>query len=147
MRMWLSGLLVALVWAWSANAQELTTLIAETELGDRVFQVELVDTPASRAQGLMFREEMPDSQGMLFDFRTDRPVSFWMKNTLIPLDMIFTDRRGVIVHIHRNAIPHDETPIRSGRPIRAVLEINAGLAQFLGIRVGGRLRHRIFGTL
>lgn len=147
MRVWPSFIAFVFLWITPAFADDLTPLIAETERGDRVFNVELVDTPAARARGLMFREFMPNNQGMLFDFRIDQTVSFWMKNTLIPLDMIFTDRDGVILHIHQNAIPGDETPIPSGVPVRAVLEINAGLTQFLGIKVGGRLKHRIFGNL
>jgi uncharacterized membrane protein (UPF0127 family) len=147
MKGWLSLSLLFWLWAAPLAAQERSPLIAETERGDRVFDVELVDTPATRARGLMFREFMPDNQGMLFDFKVDQTVSFWMKNTLIPLDMIFTDRNGLILQIHQNAIPGDRTAIPSNVPIRAVLEINSGLARFLGIKVGGRLRHRIFGNL
>lgn len=147
MRVWLSLFISVWLWTSSATAKDVSSLIAETARGDKAFRVELVDTPDSRARGLMFRESMPDDQGMLFDFRTDRPVSFWMKNTLIPLDMIFTDRNGVILHIHHDAIPHDRTSIPSVVPIRAVLEINAGLSRLLGIKVGGRLKHQIFGNL
>ena len=111
------------------------------------FNIEIADTNRERSRGLMFRKNMPTGDGMLFVYDQPERVSFWMKNTLIPLDMIFTDRDGVILHIHQNAIPGDETPIPSGVPVRAVLEINAGLTQFLGIKVGGRLKHRIFGNL
>jgi uncharacterized membrane protein (UPF0127 family) len=147
MRAWLSIMVFVWIFTCGATAQETSPLIAETVRGDRLFEVELVDSPASRAKGLMFREHMPDNYGMLFDFHVDQTVSFWMKNTLIPLDLIFTDRNGVILQIHQNAIPHDRTGIPSVVPIRAVLEINAGLTQFLGIKVGGRLKHRIFGNL
>jgi len=146
MRRWLSVFIV-MFWSASALAAETSPLLVDTPNGVRSFEVELVNTPASRARGLMHVEHMPDGKGMLFDFREDRMVSFWMKNTLIPLDMIFTDRDGVILQIHHNAIPHDETAIPSNEPIRAVLEINGGLARFLGIREGQILRHRIFNNL
>lgn len=146
MRRWLSTFII-LFWATTALSAETEPLLVDTPNGVRSFEVELVDTPAARAQGLMNVEYMPDNRGMLFDFREDRMVSFWMKNTLIPLDMIFTDRNGVILQIHHNAIPHDETPIPSNEPVRAVLEINGGLARFLGIQEGQTLRHRIFNNL
>ncbi len=78
---------------------------------------------------------------MLFVYDRERPVSFWMKNTLIPLDMIFADAEGRVVAIHENAIPHDETPIPSGAPSQYVLEINGGLASTLGIEVGSEMQH------
>ncbi len=81
---------------------------------------------------------------MLFDFGKEKHVSFWMRNTLIPLDMIFADAFGTITHIHHNAIPHDETGIPSRGPILGVLEINAGLSRFLGIQVGDRIDHPVF---
>jgi hypothetical protein len=138
------GFLLILI-AWPAAATDERSLLKiETDKGPRVFTVEVVDTPATRAQGLMHREFLPQDHGMLFDFKVDRQVSFWMRNTLIPLDMIFADARGRILQIHENAIPGDETPILSDQPVRAVLEINGGLARFLGIRVGDRLEHFIF---
>ena len=96
---------------------------------------------AERAQGLMNVEKMPAAAGMLFVYDRERPVSFWMKNTLIPLDMIFADAEGRVVAIHENAIPHDETPIPSGAPSQYVLEINGGLASTLGIEVGSEMKH------
>ena len=78
---------------------------------------------------------------MLFDFVNERPVSFWMRNTLIPLDMVFIRANGEIVHVHENAIPHDETPIPSGEPVRFVLEIPGGRAAELGIGAGDTLVH------
>ncbi|WP_417516414.1 DUF192 domain-containing protein [Minwuia sp.] len=144
LRTWLSLLFLLLPFGLSAG--ELGPLTIETDGGDRTFRVELVDTPRTRAQGLMHRESMPQDEGMLFDFGETRQVSFWMKNTLIPLDMLFIDQAGVIVHIHHQAIPHDRTAIRSGVPIRAVLEINGGLSKMLGIRTGDRVRHDMFGA-
>ena len=89
----------------------------------------------------MFVKEMADSQGMLFIYGVTRPVSFWMKNTYIPLDMIFIDKRGVVKKVHANAVPHDTTSISSDVPIRSVLEINGGLAEKLGIVPGTLVRH------
>lgn len=109
--------------------------------GQTRFAVEIADTDASRAQGLMHRESMPRSSGMLFVFdRPDRAV-FWMENTLIPLDMLFIDASGRVSHIHHEAVPLDRTPIDGGPDVQMVLEINGGLARRLGMTVGTELRH------
>jgi hypothetical protein len=105
------------------------------------FSIDLADTPASRSKGLMFVEHMPKSSGMLFLYERPQPAVFWMKNTLIPLDMIFADETGVVTHVHSNAIPHDETGIDGGKDVLAVLEINGGLAKRMGITPGAVLRH------
>lgn len=112
--------------------------------GDVFFTVELADDPAERSRGLMFRESLPRSAGMLFVYDRPQRVSFWMKNTLIPLDMIFLNERGVVEHVHENAIPGDLTPIPGGDNILVVLEINGGLARRLGIAPGARMRHEVF---
>jgi len=112
--------------------------------GEARFTVAVADDDAERAQGLMHVEQMARSAGMLFVFDPPRTVAFWMKNTLIPLDMIFTDRAGRIRHIHENAVPLDETPIPGGDDIYAVLEINGGLAGLFGMQVGDALRHPAF---
>ncbi len=93
----------------------------------------------------MNREHLPANAGMLFVFDPPRSVSFWMRNTLIPLDMIFLDREGVVQTIHENAVPLDETPIPGGDGIYAVLEINGGLSRELGIVPGSEMRHPVFG--
>ncbi len=108
------------------------------------FAVEIADAPGEWARGLMFRAEMADDAGMLFVYPAPRRVSFWMKNTLIPLDILFIDRLGRVRAIHENARPHDETPIDSGAEVLAVLEINAGLVAELGITPGTELRHPAF---
>ncbi len=113
--------------------------------GETRFSVELADTPDSRAYGLMNRASLPKSSGMLFIYEYPQHVSFWMRNTLIPLDMIFLNARGVITRIHENARPHDETAIDGGAGVLAVLEINGGLARRLGLVEGGVLRHPAFG--
>lgn len=113
--------------------------------GSAAFTVEIADDDAERSRGLMFVEEMPLGAGMLFVYDTPRPASFWMKNTLIPLDMIFVRPDGVVQHVHSNAIPHDETPIHGGAGVLAVLEINGGLAERMGIAPGSEMRHPAFG--
>lgn len=105
------------------------------------FTVELADDPATRAKGLMFREEMARSAGMLFLYERPQRALFWMKNTLIPLDMIFADATGLVTHVHANAVPHDETGIDGGPDVLAILEINGGLAEKLGITAGAVIRH------
>ena len=105
------------------------------------FTIELADTPAERAKGLMFRESLPRSAGMLFLFERPQVASFWMRNTLIPLDMIFVGADGTVTHVHSEAVPGDLTPIRGGDGIQSVLEINGGLARRLGIVPGSVLRH------
>jgi uncharacterized protein len=104
------------------------------------FRVEVADTAPERAQGLMNREAMPRMSGMLFVYPEAGPVSFWMRNTLIPLDMLFFDQTGTLAHVHENAVPLDETPIPGGEAIRYVLEINGGLAETFGIEPGAELR-------
>jgi uncharacterized membrane protein (UPF0127 family) len=105
------------------------------------FQVEVVDDAGERAQGLMQRESLPRFSGMLFVYETPQPVAFWMKNTLIPLDMLFFDGGGRLTRIKSQAQPHDETPVMGGDGVQYVLEINGGLAGSLGIDLGAELRH------
>lgn len=105
------------------------------------FSVEVAATVEDRGIGLMGRTEMPLSAGMLFVYDHPQSVSFWMRNTLIPLDMIFLDQTGAVVSIHENAAPLDETPIFGGDQIQYVLEINGGLASQLGLLPGARLQH------
>lgn len=105
------------------------------------FTVEVADTGAERARGLMFRESMARSAGMLFVYEAPQRASFWMKNTLIPLDMIFADETGRVTRVHSNAVPHDTTPIEGGDGVRFVLEINGGLARRMGIGPGSDMRH------
>lgn len=110
--------------------------------GQAAFTVELAETEASRAQGLMHRPSMPRFSGMLFVFEPPpgRAV-FWMENTLIPLDMLFLDEAGVVTRIHHEARPLDRTPIDGGDAVLYVLEINGGMARRLGISEGSELRH------
>ncbi len=116
-----------------------------TEDARHVFTIELANTPATRAQGLMYRRSMPEDHGMLFDFGRVEMVTMWMRNTYIPLDMLFIRPDGTIARIARNTEPLSERQISSGEPVLGVLEINAGLSNRLGIDVGDRVEHGMFG--
>lgn len=109
--------------------------------GRESFAIKVADDAAERAQGLMFVKAMPLSEGMLFVYDAPRRVSFWMKNTLIPLDMVFADATGTVTRVHANAVPGDLSPIDGGDGVQFVLEINGGLAARLGILPGAVLRH------
>lgn len=136
-----------LVFALPACAQEEVhreRLVVESGDELHVFQVEIADAPHEQAQGLMHRTEMAEDHGMFFIFGDYAPRRFWMKNTLIPLDIIFVHQDGVIHHIHRQAQPHDTSGAPSNGPAKAVLEINGGLSDQLGIKEGDRVLHAIF---
>jgi len=108
------------------------------------FNVEMALTPTQQAQGLMYRTEMDDQAGMLFVFNDVAMRSFWMKNTLIPLDMLFIDADGTILHIHDSAQPQDLTSVKSKYPAKAVLELNGGAADKMGIEEGDTVVHPYF---
>ena len=129
----------------SLAAQQLQPLEIATKTGVHMFAVELAVTPEQQAKGLMFRRELPEGQGMLFDFQKEQPASFWMKNTYISLDMIFIRADGRILRIAENTVPLSEALVSSGGPVRAVLEVIAGTARKLGIAAGDRVAHPIFG--
>lgn len=105
------------------------------------FAVEIADNDQERAKGLMFRETMPSGSGMLFVYEQPQSVAFWMKNTLIPLDMIFIGADGRVNAVHANAVPGDLTAIPGPPDTLMVLEINGGLAARLGLGEGAELRH------
>ena len=109
--------------------------------GTAKFSVEVADTREETARGLMFREHLPTSAGMLFVFKRKHRARFWMKNTLIPLDMLFIRPDGYVQKVHDSAIPGDLTGIDGGRGVQYVLEINGGLSKKLGISEGSILRH------
>lgn len=140
---------LALALSGHAGAAEECSLDAVQLRGDwgqARFAIELADDEAERAQGLMHRTSLPQASGMLFVYPQTRTVGFWMKNTLIPLDMIFLDATGTVARVHSNAVPGDLTPIMGGSDIKAVLEINGGLASRLGIAPGTQLRHPSFAA-
>ena len=116
-------------------------LVLHTATGDYPFTVEVVDTPAGRAEGLMYRQSLAPDAGMLFDFKETRETAFWMRNTFIPLDMIFIDAAGVVKTVHVNAKPHDPTSIPSGVPVQFVLEIPGGRSVEIGLKPGDTVEH------
>jgi uncharacterized protein len=128
------------------QAFERDQLAIETAGGAQRFAVELAVTSEQRAQGLMYRQRMAADAGMLFLYPAARPVSMWMKNTVIPLDMLFIGDDGRILHIAERAIPGSTATISSMQPARAVLELNGGTAARLKIQVGDRVLYRTFGT-
>jgi uncharacterized membrane protein (UPF0127 family) len=117
------------------------SLVINTDTGAHAFNVEVVDTPETRARGLMYRQELADDAGMLFDFQEEREVSFWMMNTFIPLDMIFIGADGVVETVHVNARPHDPTSISSQVPVQFVLEIPGGRSAEIGLQPGDTVEH------
>jgi uncharacterized protein len=127
-------------------AVELQPLEIASKSGVHMFAVEMANTPEEQAKGLMFRRSLPEGQGMLFDFHEEQPTSFWMKNTYIPLDMIFIRADGRILRIAENTVPLSEALVPSGGPVRAVLEVIGGTARKLGIAAGDRVAHPIFGS-
>ena len=114
-----------------------------TASGRHPIAVELADTPEAREVGLMNRDRMAKDSGMLFDFDESREVTMWMKNTLIPLDMLFLDHRGLIVRVAANARPLSLSLIPSNAPVQYVLELNGGAAARYGAKVGDHLEHPI----
>ena len=140
----LAFLCIFLANAPAARAQELEKLEFATRSGVHAFSVEVMRTPDQQARGLMFRRYMPDDRGMLFTFGRNEPVFMWMKNTYIPLDMVFIDRKGVVASIAADTEPFSERTIASGPPVWGVVELNAGAAAKMGLAVGDKVRHPFF---
>jgi len=119
------------------------TIVSVT--GSHRFKIEVAETPAQMTQGLMFRTSLALDAGMLFDYKEPTTTTMWMRNTLIPLDMLFVDERGRIVNIHERAVPQSPDIISSTAPVRAVIELNGGTAARLGIAPGDRVVYPAFG--
>lgn len=115
-----------------------------TPTGRTRFFVEIADDEPERQLGLMYRKVMAPDRGMLFDFHTPREVAFWMKNTLIPLDIVYIQADGTVLSIARNTTPLSEAAIPSGGPILGVLELAGGRAAEIGLLPGDKVAHRIF---
>lgn len=130
--------------ALASNTCRDDTVLMRGDWGSVRFTVEIADDPVEQQRGLMHRKSMAFSNGMLFIYDRPQTLSFWMRNTLIPLDMLFIDARGVVRHIHHMAKPLDETLIVGGDDLLSVLEINGGLAKRLGITEGSEVRHPAF---
>src|SRR5262250_1131260 len=141
--------IAASLFAFSAEAQlqrfatsELTIVSAT---GPHRFTVEVAETPAQMEQGLMFRRQLAENAGMIFDYKQPTMATMWMRNTLIPLDMLFVDAQGRIVNIRERAVPQSDDIIAAAAPVRAVIELNGGTAARLGIAPGDQVQHPIFG--
>ena len=130
---------ITLLLAACSNAE--SRVVLHTDKGDFPFTVEIADDGAERAQGLMFRDSLAPDAGMLFDYGQEQLTSFWMQNTLIPLDMIFIGADGVVKNIHVNARPLDTTSIPSEFPVRFVLEIPGGRSVEIGLKAGDKMDH------
>ena len=137
----LFGLLVA---TGPVRPAEQQTLEIASKTGVHVFSVEIAENDADRAKGLMYRKELPEGKGMLFDFKREQSVSFWMQNTYISLDMLFIRGDGTILRIAENTEPLSTRMVPSGGSVLAVLEVIAGTSRKLGIAPGDRVAHPIF---
>lgn len=115
------------------------TLAIVTNSGRHAFTIEVANTPETQAQGLMFRRTLASDAGMLFVYAANGPIAMWMKNTYIPLDMLFIDEAGRITHIVERTVPLSTAIIRSKGPARAVLEVNGGTVSRLGVAPGDRV--------
>lgn len=154
MRQWrLSVLSVAVVFlavvfaplAQTSSTFERSTLTVQTASGLHKFNIELAVAPDQLAFGLMYRRSLAADAGMLFDYGRPQKVAMWMKNTLIPLDMVFIDATGTVAHISERAVPQSLRTISSKVSVRAVLELNGGTVARLKIKKGDRIHHPIFG--
>ena len=137
-------LFAVLLAAGPVRAADPHTLEIAGKTGVHIFSVEIADTDAAREKGLMFRKELPEGQGMLFDFKREQEVSFWMENTYIPLDMIFIRGDGTILRIAENTEPLSTRLIPSNGPVLAVLEVIGGTAHKFGIAPGDHVANPIF---
>jgi uncharacterized protein len=135
---------LALLWSAAVLAQTFEPLTIAGASGRHAFQVEVARNDAERAQGLMYRRSLAPDRGMLFDFARVQPISMWMQNTYIPLDMIFIRADGSIARIAENAEPLSTRTIPSGEPVLAVLEVIGGTAARLGVKPGDRVEHPLF---
>ena len=144
---WIALIVIGLfVAAGPARSADQRTREIASKTGVHAFSVEIAQNDAERAKGLMYRKELPEGQGMLFDFQHEQEVGFWMENTYISLDMIFIRADGRILRIVENTEPLSTRIVPSGGPVRGVLEVIAGTARKLGIAPGDRVAHPIFGA-
>ena len=141
-RLWIACL--ALFWSAGLHAQNFEPLTIVSGNVRHTFQVEVARNDADRAQGLMFRRNLAPDRGMLFDFGRVQPISMWMQNTYIPLDMIFIRADGTIARVAENAEPLSTRAIPSGEPVLAVLEVPGGTAARIGFKPGARVEHPLF---
>src|SRR6202022_1277876 len=146
-RLWVAMAAALAVWAFAgvgAEAASIQPLEIVTKSGVQVFSVEMATTDQEKETGLMYRKELPDGKGMLFDFSPEQQISMWMKNTFISLDMIFIRADGRILRIAENTEPQSTKIISSGGLAKGVLEVIAGTARKYGIAPGDRVAHPLF---
>lgn len=142
-----------LIWPGFSQAQDapgplaVETVVLETANGGVLIAAEMAVTPEARERGLMFRHRLAPERGMLFVYDAPQPIAMWMKNTHIPLDIIFIRGDGTVLGIARNAVPMSEELIESPEPALAVLEVAAGTADRIGLAIGDRVVHQVFGNL
>lgn len=130
----------------SARAASIQPLEIVTKSGVQIFSVEMATTEEEKTTGLMYRKELAEGKGMLFDFSPEQQISMWMKNTFISLDMIFIRADGRILRIAENTEPQSTKIISSGGPAKGVLEVIAGTAKKYGIAPGDRVAHPLFNS-
>jgi uncharacterized protein len=148
------GLVLLILIAWlpgiaygdDASPPRVDSIVIDTPAGARMLSVEIADTPALRERGLMFRHRLPDDRGMLFLYETAHRVGMWMKNTYIPLDMVFLRADGTVAEVKTGTVPQSLDVIESAEPVKAVLELSSGGARKLGLEPGTRVRHPFFGN-
>ncbi len=148
-RVWISFVLGGALWLFAgvgADAASIQPLEIVTKTGVHVFSVEMATTEEEKTTGLMYRKELPEGKGMLFDFSPEQEVSMWMKNTYIPLDMIFIRADGRILRIAENTEPLSTKIIPSRGLAKGVLEVIGGTAQKYGIQPGDRVAHPLFNA-
>jgi uncharacterized protein len=126
------------------DGREAEEIWINTGQGRFRFTAEIADEEAERSSGLMFREKMAPTHGMLFDFGQKRQIQMWMRNTPLPLDMVFIDEKGRVVGIAERTTPFSDAIIDSGVPVSFVLEVNAGISRLLGMKPGDTIEHRLF---
>jgi uncharacterized protein len=129
-----------------AVAFETSSIVIDTDSGTHPFTVEMAVTPNERGRGLMFRTSMAPDAGMLFDFGADDEANMWMQNTYLPLDMVFIEADGTVHRIAHDTTPFSTDIISSKGPVRAVLELNAGVAKQIGLKKGDVIHHKMFGN-
>ena len=134
--------------AGAAHAEApLEALTIDTATGAHRFKVEVMRTEPERERGLMYRKTMARDHGMLFEYQSEQPVTFWMHNTYLPLDLIFIGKDGRVVNVARDAKPMDDSLIPSSGPALGVLELDAGTAKTIGLKPGDVVRHTMFGDV
>ena len=138
------ALLAAGLMMQSAHAMRLETLKLITARGTHAIDIEVTETPAEKAQGLMFRTRLADTAGMLFFYDTPQEITMWMRNTYIPLDMVFIRADGIVHRIEARTEPLSESIIASRGDVTACLELAGGAAERLGLKPGDRVEHRFF---